>query len=162
MASKYLKLRGKVAWAKNLFTVDESKFGKFWSVILYPDEESKKAMKEAGIGLQPVKNSDFPGEDGYKFRCPVTKLIKDELVRFEKPPILNPDGTTLQLPEGVFIGNGSIMELNVVAFETQKGEGPVGHRLLSSTLLELVPYEKQTNPLPEETKTSVTRPTKKW
>lgn len=162
MASKYLKIRGKVAWAKHLFTLDESPYGKYWSVIMYPDKESRAAMKEAGIGLEPVKNPTFPGEDGFKFRCPVAKLIKDELVKFERPPVLNPDGTTLQLPEGVFIGNGSIMELNVIAFETQKGTGPVGHRLLSSTLLELVPYEKQSNPLPDAVKTTVTRPTKKW
>lgn len=163
MATKFIKLTGKVAWAKNLFTLDETPWGKFWSVDLYPDAASLKLMKEHKVGLRPVNKPFFEGEDGFRFRRPNVKTISGKEVVFERPTLLDVDNNNLNMPEGVYIGNGSIMELNVAVYQTRGGEGPVGHRLEGAKLLELVEYtgDKENDPVEGQTKTAVSPPVKK-
>jgi len=162
MATKYIKIRGKIAWAKSLFNADDTPWGTFWSIEMYPDEASKQLMKEHDIGLRPVKKPFFEGEDGYKFRRPTQKNISGKMVDFERPQLMNADGGHLDLPESVYIGNGSVMELDVAVYQTLKGTGPVGHRLEKAKLLELVEYKgAESEKVEGATKTAVSPATKK-
>jgi len=159
MATKYINIVGKCAWAHNLFKYDESRWGKRWMVDVYPNEEGLALMKEYGIALQPIKKPLFEGEIGFRFRRDVEKMIKGKTTEFEPPKVLDEEGRPWGNEER--IGNGSTVEINVAVYETRGGDGPNGHRLQGMKVLELVPYvapdadeNAPTTPKPVKTGTS--------
>ena len=126
----YLKLKGPARWVKNK-TPDE-KYSNY-SVDLCPDTDSLAAMKKSGLGLKPKQD-----EEGtwYKFRRPVQKIIKDDLVKFGPPKTVGPDGEEFT----EIVGNGSEVELDVAVYQA----GPyIGHRLERIKVLKHVPYVKK-------------------
>lgn len=136
MATEYYNIVGKCAWAKNLFVPDVSKYGKKWSLDVYPDPDGLEVYKETGMQLKPIKKPYFDGEVGYKFRRDVEKRINGEMQQFDPPTVKNKDGT--DWPDNVSIGNGTVVEANIAVYDTVMGKG---HRLMGVTILEHVPYD---------------------
>lgn len=130
MASSYYYLTGKSKWAK-LFKPDDKY--KNWQINVYLDEPSKKVFTESGMSMTPKRDED--GEY-ITFRRPEAKLIKNELVKFEPPPVTDKDGNTLDK----LVGNGSDVTIKVVVYDTIKGKG---HRLEAVRVNSLVEYVKQ-------------------
>lgn len=130
MASSYFYLSGKAKWAK-LFKPDDKY--KNWQIQVYMDADSMKIYDESGMTMQ--KKQD---EDGtyVTFRRPEAKVIKDELVKFDPPTVLNSEGNKLEQ----LVGNGSDVTVKVIVYDTMKGKG---HRLEAVKVNKLVPYVKQ-------------------
>lgn len=130
MASSYYYLSGKAKWAK-LFKPDDKY--KNWQINLYLDDESKAKFAESGMSMQPKHDDD--GEF-ITFRRPEAKLIKNELVKFDPPPVTDSSGQLLDK----LVGNGSDVTIKVVVYDTIKGKG---HRLEAVKVNKLVEYQKQ-------------------
>jgi hypothetical protein len=128
LATKIIYLTGKAKWAK-VRTPDE-KYDNF-TIDLFPTKESWGEFKASGMEVRP-KRAD---EGEYiTLRRPNNKLIKNEIVTFGPPKVLNPDETVF---EGL-IGNGSTVTLKVAVYDTIKGKG---HRLEAVRVDDLVVYE---------------------
>jgi hypothetical protein len=130
MASSYYFLSGKAKWAK-LFKPDDKY--KNWQVQVYLDDASMKTYDESGMTMQ--KKTDDDGQF-VTFRRPETKIIKEELVKFDPPTVLDNDGNKLDQ----LVGNGSDVTIKVVVYDTMKGKG---HRLEAVKVTKLIPYVKQ-------------------
>lgn len=130
MASNYYYLSGKAKWAK-LFKPDEKY--KNWQIQVYLDEPSMKVYDESGMTMQ--KKQD---DDGVfvTFRRPEAKVIRDELVKFNPPEVLDDAGNKMEQ----LVGNGSDVTIKVIVYDTMKGKG---HRLEAVKVNKLVPYVKQ-------------------
>lgn len=130
MASSYYYLSGKAKWAK-LFKPDDKY--KNWQIQVYMDDESMKIFDGSGMSMN--KKQD---EDGtfVTFRRPEAKVIKDELVKFDPPVVVDADGNKLDQ----LVGNGSDVTIKVIVYDTMKGKG---HRLEAVKVNKLVPYVKQ-------------------
>lgn len=130
MASSYYYLSGKAKWAK-LFKPDEKY--KNWQIQVYLDDASMKTYDESGMTMQKKRD-----DDGIfvTFRRPEAKVIKDELVKFDPPSVLDTDGNKLDQ----LVGNGSDVTVKVIVYDTMKGKG---HRLEAVKVNKLVPYVKQ-------------------
>lgn len=138
MATEYINLTGKAAWAYHLFQPDNRY--KQWTVDLYfePDSESLEAYNEAGIQLKQIKPEHAAFKAplvGYRFKRRQEQIINGEKVTFDPPVVTDEEGNEFSER----IGNGSILEINVAVYDTAMGKG---HRLQSARVLELVPYEK--------------------
>ena len=129
MASKYYYLSGKAKWAR-LFTPDEKY--KNYKIDLALDDASKETFVESGMTMQSKAQ-----EDGIfiTFRRPESKVIKDELVKFDPPLVTDGDGNKVES----LVGNGSDVTIKVVVYDTVKGKG---HRLEAVRVDNLIPYEK--------------------
>lgn len=136
MASSYYYLSGKAKWAK-LFKPDDKY--KNWQIQVYMDDPSMKIFDESGMTMQ--KKTD---EDGtfVTFRRPEAKVIRDELVKFNPPEVLDAEGNKLDQ----LVGNGSEVTVKVIVYDTMKGKG---HRLEAVKVTKLVPYVKQETAAPE-------------
>lgn len=130
MASSYFYLTGKAKWAK-LFKPDDKY--KNWQIQVYMDDASMKIYDESGMTM--AKKRD---DDGVfvTFRRPEAKVIKDELVKFNPPEVIDADGNKLEQ----LVGNGSDVTIKVIVYDTMKGKG---HRLEAVKVNKLVPYVKQ-------------------
>jgi hypothetical protein len=130
MASSYYYLSGKAKWAK-LFKPDDKY--KNWQIQVYLDDQSMATYDESGMTMQ--KKQD---EDGtfVTFRRPEAKVIKDELVKFNPPDVLDASGNKLEQ----LVGNGSDVTIKVIVYDTMKGKG---HRLEAVKVNKLVEYVKQ-------------------
>lgn len=138
MATKYLKLKGKIEWAQNLFVPDEYNGAKRYTCSFYPDAEAKAAIKASGLTLEFKTNSkNFPGEEYIRPRRDLQKVIKGDVITFDRPPILNEDRTLAA--SDIRIGNGSTVELEIAVYDAGRYKG---HRLEKVRILELVEYEK--------------------
>lgn len=144
MATKYVNIIGKAAWAHNLFRLDESPYGKSWNVEVYPTPEGQKVFDEAAISLRPIKKPIFAGETGYKFKRHPEKNGWE----YSAPVVVDKDNNPW--PNDVAIGNGSLVEINVCVYDTRGGLGPKGHRLQSVKVLEHVPYVRENAPAPSQ------------
>lgn len=129
MASSYYYLSGKAKWAK-LFKPDEKY--KNWQIQVYLDDASMKTYDESGMTMQ--KKQD---DDGVfvTFRRPEAKVIRDELVKFSPPEVLDSEGNK----SDQLVGNGSEVTIKVIVYDTMKGKG---HRLEAVKVNKLVPYVK--------------------
>lgn len=138
MASSYYYLSGKAKWAK-LFKPDDKY--KNWQIQVYMDDPSMKIFDESGMTMQ--KKQD---EDGtfVTFRRPEAKVIRDELVKFNPPEVLDAEGNKLDK----LVGNGSEVTVKVIVYDTMKGKG---HRLEAVKVNKLVEYVKQETASPEAT-----------
>jgi hypothetical protein len=143
MATAYYYLTGKAKWAR-LFTPDEKY--KNYKVDLMLDAESKKKFIESGMTMVPKM-----AEEGeyITFRRPEAKLIKNELVKFEAPPVVDADGK----PVDKLIGNGSDITIKVVVYDTVKGKG---HRLEAVRVNNLIEYQKPDDSMPAATAAAAT------
>lgn len=130
MASSYYYLSGKAKWAK-LFKPDEKY--KNWQIQVYLDDASMKTYDESGMTMQKKRDDDGTF---VTFRRPEAKVIKDELVKFDPPSVLDTDGNKLDQ----LVGNGSDVTVKVIVYDTMKGKG---HRLEAVKVNKLVPYVKQ-------------------
>lgn len=130
MASSYYFLSGKAKWAK-LFKPDDKY--KNWQIQVYLDDPSMKIYDESGMTMQ--KKTDDDGQF-VTFRRPETKIIKEELVKFDPPTVMDTDGAKLDQ----LVGNGSDVTIKVVVYDTMKGKG---HRLEAVKVTKLIPYVKQ-------------------
>lgn len=128
MATEYLYLRGTAKWPQ-LVKPDEE-YDNF-KVNLYMDKESMALFKESGLQLTPKTDED--GEY-VVFRRPNYKQIKNELVHFGPPKVIDKDG----LPVTELIGNGSEIVVKVVVYDSKKGKG---HRLEGVQVHKLVVWE---------------------
>lgn len=130
MASSYYYLSGKAKWAK-LFKPDDKY--KNWQIQVYLDDASMKIYDETGMSMQKKRD-----DDGVfvTFRRPEAKVIKDELVKFDPPAVLDADGNKLDQ----LVGNGSEVTIKVIVYDTMKGKG---HRLEAVKVNKLIPYVKQ-------------------
>lgn len=133
MATNYYYLSGKAKWAK-LFKPDDKY--KNWQINVYLDDASKKTFTESGMSMQPKRDDD--GEF-ITFRRPEAKLIKNDLIKFDPPTVLDADGKPLDK----LVGNGSEVTIKVVVYDTIKGKG---HRLEAVKVNKLVEYVKQDTP----------------
>lgn len=135
MASSYHFLSGKAKWAK-LFKPDDKY--KNWQIQVYLDDASMKVFDESGMTMQ--KKTD---EDGVfvTFRRPEAKVIRDELVKFDPPTVVDANGGKLDQ----LVGNGSEVTVKVVVYDTMKGKG---HRMEAVKVTKLIPYEKREAPPP--------------
>lgn len=155
MATKYVNIVGKCAWAYHLFVPDEGRYGRRWMIDVYPTDEGMEVFKESGIELRPIRKPFFDGEVGYRFRRDVEKEIKGVKQTFTEPVVVDADGKPW--PNDVRIGNGSLVEINVAVYQTRGGDGPNGHRLQGAKILELVPYEPPTAEETAEAKPSTVK-----
>lgn len=130
MASSYFYLSGKAKWAK-LFKPDDKY--KNWQIQVYLDDESMKVYDDSGMTMQKKRD-----DDGVfvTFRRPEAKVIKDELVKFDPPAVVDGNGNKLDQ----LVGNGSDVTVKVIVYDTMKGKG---HRLEAVKVNKLVPYVKQ-------------------
>lgn len=129
MATTLIYLTGKAKWYQWDATYSN------WSIDLYPDEASLQTYRQSGLQL-----SQREDEDGIhiKFRRPKHKLIKDRVVEFDAPPVIDEQGE----PVDKTLGNGSTVTIKVSVFDTKKGRG---HRLEAIQVHELVEYVKPDN-----------------
>jgi hypothetical protein len=123
--------RGEASWAQVFEPVDKYKKedGKEWKISLKLDDASQALFHESGCGLEPSKK-----DGSYTFRRPTRKLIKDKLVEYAAPLVLDKTNTATTDK----IGNGSIVTVKVDIYPTRKGKG---HTLEAVRVEELVPYE---------------------
>jgi hypothetical protein len=143
MATAFYYLTGKAKWAR-LFTPDEKY--KNYKIDLLLDAESKKKFAESGMTMTPKM-----AEEGeyITFRRPEAKLIKNELVKFEAPPVTDAEGK----PVEKLIGNGSDVTVKVVVYDTVKGKG---HRLEAVRVNSLIEYQKPDDSMPAATAAAAT------
>lgn len=127
MATEHLYLKGTAKWAK-VFKPDEE-YDNF-TINVYMDEASRKLFAEAGLQLTPKEDED--GEF-VTFRRPNYKQIKNELVHFGAPQVIDEQGVPVTTP----IGNGSEVVVKVIVYDSKKGKG---HRLDGVQVTKLVEY----------------------
>ncbi len=127
MATSYHYLHGTTKWAK-LRKPDE-KYSNF-QLPLYMDDKSWDLFGTLGLGLK--RRTDEDGEYAV-FKRPVSKLIKNEVVEFGPPKVLNADNSEF---DGL-VGNGSEVTIKICVYDTIKGPG---HRLESVRVEKLVEY----------------------
>lgn len=128
MASKYVFFLGKCQWAK--LDKPDDKYG-YYGIDLFLDEENKKKFKASGLTLKIHKDAD--GEEYVRFRREPDKLLEDMP---EKPKkLIYTDGKYDDFDQ--LIGNGSLVEVKVQVYDSQKGKG---HRLEAVAVHDLVPY----------------------
>ena len=138
MATVYLKLQGKIEWAQNLFVPDEYNGAKRYTCSFFPDAEAKAALKASGLTLKLKADSkNFPGEEYIRPRRDLQKVIKGDVVTFDRPPILNADRSLAS--SDIRIGNGSKVELEIAVYDAGRYKG---HRLEKVRILDLVEYER--------------------
>lgn len=134
MASNYFNFYGKAKWAK-VYQPDE-KYNRY-SINLYL--EPKEIAKYKSSGMQGEIKEDDEGSF-IKLGCPVAKLIKNELVKFDPPKVTIKTDTGYESFDKE-IGNGSEVGCNVIVYDSQKGKG---HRLLGVTVYDWVEYKPKT------------------
>lgn len=130
MATSAVYLTGKAKWAK-VYQPDDKYQN--WTVQLYMDKDSLKKYQESGMSMA-IKEDE---EGQYvTFRRPMAKLIKQEMVKFAPPTVVDSDGNAFDKT----IGNGSDVTLKVLVYDTMKGPG---HRLEAVRVDKWVEYIKQ-------------------
>jgi hypothetical protein len=128
MATEFFIFKGKAKWAQ--LTKPDKEYDNF-KINVYMDDDSKALFSTSGLQLEPKTDED--GEY-VTFRRPNYKQIKKELVHFGAPNVVDAAGT----PTNALIGNGSVVAVKVVVYDSKKGKG---HRLESVKILDLIPYE---------------------
>lgn len=127
MATTEVYLSGKAKWAK-VYKPDEKY--RNWTINLYLDDDSLKKYKASGMSMAFKEDDDG---SFVTFRRPEAKLIKNEMVKFTPPKVVNKDGE----PISDNIGNGSDVTIKVIVYDTVKGPG---HRLEAVRIDKLVEY----------------------
>jgi len=117
--------------------LDEYEGNKFWKVSFYPkDADELQKIKDTGLKLK-IREDD--GGKFVIFKRPETKQFKTDLVTFEAPKVINPDGSEFDAEAQGQIGNGTKATVKVEIFDAGQRKG---HRLEMVRIDELVKYEK--------------------
>ena len=124
---------GVAYWAK--LEEPDQKY-QYWGLDLALDDESKIKFEKSGLTLKVKKNTD--GVEVISLRRPVQKLIKGELVDFEKPKLVDKDNN--DYVDRPLVGNGSFVTCKVLVYNTLKGPG---HRLEAVRVDQLVEYKAE-------------------
>jgi hypothetical protein len=135
MASKQYEFWGTTYYAQ-VFGKGDEKY-KRWKCPLVLDNASQNLFDKSGLQLQANKTAD--GKTFYNFARPFAKMIKDEMVKFEAPEVINDLGE----PFAEALGNGSEVKIQVAVYDTFKGKG---HRLEKIKVVKHVPYNKVITP----------------
>jgi hypothetical protein len=97
------------------------------------DATSKAEFENSGITVKP---RTYEGKTFVTFRRPQQKLIKDELVKFGPPSVMDNTGQPLTK----LLGNGSKVTVKVIVYDSMKGKG---HRLEAVKVDELIEFVPQ-------------------
>ena len=135
MSTTFHYLSGKVFWAK--VRKPDEKYGNY-TLNLVLDEPSTQVFKASGMTMQR-KEAEYGTY--VTFRRPHQKAIRDEMVTFGPPLLINKDDTEF---EGL-IGNGSEVTIKVSVYDTKQGKG---HRLEAVKVNQLVVYQPPANGAP--------------
>lgn len=136
MATKNFVFRGKAVYPM-LIKPDEYMGNKYWKIGVALDDASKKLFKMSGLSLRPREHEDEKLSPYVTFK----RKIDGKFVTEDDPPFVdNWD------PEEGPIGNGSLVEVLVQVYDTRYGNK--GHRLLGVKVLDLIPYEGETDQIP--------------
>jgi hypothetical protein len=134
MSSEIFYFTGLVKWAK--VRQPDDKYQNY-TIDLFMDEDSWDIFNESELTLEPKEVEEGEPNGRYvRFRRPETKAIKNKLVQFGPPDVLDQDN--LPLPTNTMIGNGSKVTAKVLVYDSSKGKG---HRLEAVRVDELVEYE---------------------
>jgi hypothetical protein len=112
-----------------------------YSIGVILDDKSRAQFKESGMQLT---EREYDGDKFVTFRRPNSKAIKDELVKFGAPKVMDKDGNTIT----ALVGNGSEVTAKVIVYDSAKGKG---HRLEAvrvDKLIEFVPTPREGADLP--------------
>lgn len=131
MATKFKRYSGTVKWAKVYEGQEDQKYGHY-GLDFYPDDVED--FKSSGVQLQ--ERTDEEGGVFFKLRRTPKKLIKDKVVDFGTPLVLDAEGEPFDKP----IGNGSKVTVKIAVYDTVKG---LGHRLEAVRVDEWVEYKKE-------------------
>lgn len=101
-----------------------------YSVGVTLDAASQAELKASGLTLQ---DRSYNGATFTTFRRPQQKLIKQELVQFGPPVVIDKNNE----PVTKMVGNGSKVTVKVIAYDSMKGKG---HRLEKVRVDELIEY----------------------
>lgn len=108
-----------------------------WHISVILDDPSKEVYAASGMQVRPKGlKKDASAPPAVKFSRPTQKVIKDELVKFERPEVVHPDGSKV---EGL-LGNGSKVTVKVLVFDTMRGKG---HRLEKVQVNEFIEYKPE-------------------
>lgn len=118
MSTHIYYFTGPCLWAKT--DVPDQKF-KRYTIDVSLDEKSQDKFKDSGLQLEARKD-EKTGNEYYRFSRPVNKVLKDKLVTFGPPTVLNSEGVEFNGR----INNGSTVTVKVSVYDTMKGKG---HRL---------------------------------
>lgn len=130
MTQKTIVLTGTVKWAK-VYQPD-TKFGKKYTIDLYPDAASWEVFKKSGSRLTVRQD-----EEGtfLKISRNHEGTAKGEPVEFGPPPVFDSDGKTRIT---TLIGNGSTVTCKIEIYDSKYGKGT---RLAALKVDELIEYE---------------------
>lgn len=154
---------GGVRWVLNLYPLDDAEWAKINDVeVEYTDKRSGTTTKFKGLQGKPkTDDGSQSGVEGkyITLRRDTTKLMGDKLIYFAPPHIWDADGKPIlkyvgadnklinsyetkdtkitAVGEQVSIGNGSIIDLRISVFPTQRG---VGNRFEALKVIDLIEY----------------------
>lgn len=132
MATYYFS--GTCKWAKLKDPVEQyDKTKKAWTIDLYMDEPSKKLFKDSGLQLKI--RTDKEGNEFTTFRRPTAKVIKDSIVSYNPPDVLDKNNNMID----TLVGNDSTVTVKVEVYPTLKGKG---HTLVGVRVEDLKVYEQ--------------------
>jgi len=134
MATKFYKFSGTLKWTQNLTDPDDYNGIEYYKCNLMLDEESQARFAESGIRTKA--QTDKEGDTFNVFKRPPKKKIKDEVVEFGPPEVVDSEGRQI----AAMIANGSKAEIEVVVYDTMAGKG---HRLNKVVVTDLIEYEPQ-------------------
>jgi hypothetical protein len=97
------------------------------------DEPSKTELAATGSSLE---SRTWDGFTFHTFRRPTQEMIKQEVVKFEPPKVVDAQGQPLTK----LVGKGSTAIAKVIMYPTMKGQG---HRLEAVQVLDLVEFVPQ-------------------
>ena len=138
--SEKVKFKGRLMWAKNLFTLDSYMGNDSWKVGVEMDDASVELFnewKKRGIRLR--KDGNYTS-----FKRPNKKVFNGEEKTFEAPVVtIIKDDEEVPFDSEVWIGNGTEAEVLVEFYPFEyEGKKGYGHRLEAVRIIDLVPYEK--------------------
>ncbi len=118
-----------------LWAPDDYEGVRKWTLNFYPDD--KEAVKDSGLALRyDTKTNSY-----IRPRRDLEKKIKDEIVHFEAPTVLDESGRIWDPEVLGYPGNGSRVEITLSVFDTRMKIK--GHRLEKVRILKNIPYERE-------------------
>lgn len=145
MANDFFYFTGVAEWAK--VQKPDEKY-QVYTVDVYLDQQSLKLFKDSGLQLE-LRDDPKDATKGpfVKFRRPVTKKVREELIKMGPPTVLlEQDGEYIPFTDN--IGNGSEVTVKVRVYDTMKGKG---HELDTIAVTSLVEYKSGESFTPDGT-----------
>jgi hypothetical protein len=144
-------LSGKVKWVR---AHTPNAYGDY-KLDLYPTNESLKLILEwKSRGLKNMVRKDDDGETFVSFKRPASKTIRNKVVGFAPPEIVDKNGDPVR---DIQIGNGSDCTIKVAVYTFkppggggQDGKTGIAARLEAIRIDNLVPFNRDEDYLPPE------------